>query len=245
MQTFVLIDRERLRFVKRCPSVRQCEYWAALSCKDRDFVIFDMARKNYAAFSMMELAQLYFQAIGGPGGRINGYEEAVKLCASTAETLPVDDTTEDDLSDRLGHVLPPTNVADGRIHAGASVVQHPEYGNTGKVEAKAGKSKKMEVTVTEQPVDPSRGPAKPTKVSKSKTPKSDKPKAPKVPRDPSGRPASGTSTGKVWDIADKLSKGVKDVTTKEFRTKVVEACVKEGINQSTAGVQFGKWKGSK
>ena len=64
-----------------------------------------------------------------------------------------------------------------------------------------------------------------------------------APSAPGARPASGTSTGKVWDIADKVfATGVRD---KELRQQVIVACTKDGLNSSTASVQFGKWKGSR
>lgn len=66
----------------------------------------------------------------------------------------------------------------------------------------------------------------------------DEPKS-KKPAKKSGkatRPAAGTKTGKVWDIADKLAaKGKAD------RAKIIEACVKAGINKSTAAVQYLAW----
>jgi dTDP-4-dehydrorhamnose 3,5-epimerase-like enzyme len=48
--------------------------------------------------------------------------------------------------------------------------------------------------------------------------------------------------GKVWDIADEISKTITDA--KALRKSVIDRCVQEGINQSTASVQFGKWKNS-
>lgn len=76
------------------------------------------------------------------------------------------------------------------------------------------------------------------------------PKAPRAPRAPSSaatgeahRPKSGTSTGKVWDIADKLF--ALGLTDKELRKQVIAECEGEGVNASTASVQFGKWKSSK
>lgn len=73
---------------------------------------------------------------------------------------------------------------------------------------------------------------------------------PKVARGPSlpgARPAQGTATGRVWDIADaELAKvSPADLGTKELRSAILAACVASGINQATAQVQYGKWKGSK
>jgi hypothetical protein len=69
----------------------------------------------------------------------------------------------------------------------------------------------------------------------------------RTPRDPftgpSSRPKEGSTTGKVWDIADELFVTIKD--DKQLRKAVIERCTKEGINSSTTSVQFGKWKSAR
>lgn len=73
-----------------------------------------------------------------------------------------------------------------------------------------------------------------------------KPKAPRAPGASAARPKEGTSTGKVWDIADKLWASWKEKEDlKGFRKLVNEACTQEGVNVGTINVQFGKWKSSK
>ena len=52
------------------------------------------------------------------------------------------------------------------------------------------------------------------------------------------RPSKGTISGRVWAIADSLSRpGVP-----AFRAEVVAAAVKEKIDPKTASTQFGAWK---
>ena len=41
---------------------------------------------------------------------------------------------------------------------------------------------------------------------------------------------------------NEISKTITDA--KALRKSVIDRCVQEGINQSTASVQFGKWKNS-
>ncbi|AUR88739.1 hypothetical protein NVP2117O_61 [Vibrio phage 2.117.O._10N.261.45.E9] len=53
------------------------------------------------------------------------------------------------------------------------------------------------------------------------------------------RPKAGTATGRVWDLADSVHTKVGDDIEKQM---VVDLCVAEGINPSTAGTQFGKWR---
>lgn len=57
--------------------------------------------------------------------------------------------------------------------------------------------------------------------------------------DGGARPNKG-ATARVWAIADEVTgDGPID------RTKVIEACVAAGINKSTAGTQYSKWKKSR
>ncbi|MBL4904252.1 MAG: hypothetical protein JKY62_16640 [Desulfocapsa sp.] len=58
------------------------------------------------------------------------------------------------------------------------------------------------------------------------------------------RPKAGTMTARVWEAADWYydQQDDKDLTSKELRDEVVQACVLGGVNSSTATTQFGKWK---
>jgi len=51
-------------------------------------------------------------------------------------------------------------------------------------------------------------------------------------------------TARVWEAADWYydQQDDKDLTSKELRDEVVQACVLGGVNSSTATTQFGKWK---
>lgn len=53
-------------------------------------------------------------------------------------------------------------------------------------------------------------------------------------------PSKG-ATKRVWDIADRVFAEVGHID----RAKIIEACVAEGINASTAGTQFSKWRKGK
>lgn len=58
-----------------------------------------------------------------------------------------------------------------------------------------------------------------------------------------GGPPKGGTTARVWEIASNLlAEKVGEVDVKELRKAVIDACVAEGINQSTAGTQWSKWK---
>jgi AbrB family looped-hinge helix DNA binding protein len=55
----------------------------------------------------------------------------------------------------------------------------------------------------------------------------------------SNRPGPGTATGRVWEIADELSR--RD-GSRARRAAVIDAYVKEGGNPNTAHTQFQKWR---
>lgn len=52
------------------------------------------------------------------------------------------------------------------------------------------------------------------------------------------RPRSGTITGKVWEIADRIKQQMGSAD----RRAVVTACINEGVNINTANTQFQYWK---
>lgn len=53
------------------------------------------------------------------------------------------------------------------------------------------------------------------------------------------RPKSGTKTGLVWEIADKISAELQKPAP---RKSVLEAAQKEDINVATATTQYGRWR---
>lgn len=77
-----------------------------------------------------------------------------------------------------------------------------------------------------------------TAEAKPKKPKKE-PKPPRPEQNGIKRPSDGTQTGRVWDIADAISKQKGEPAT---RIEVVNACSEEEINTSTAATQYGKWR---
>ena len=55
---------------------------------------------------------------------------------------------------------------------------------------------------------------------------------------PSAKPAAGTITGRVWDIAHEISVSKQ---RPGLREEVLNAAKSEGINQNTASTQYGRW----
>jgi hypothetical protein len=55
-------------------------------------------------------------------------------------------------------------------------------------------------------------------------------------------PKTGSKTGRVWEIADKVwTDNGSPSNIKPLRGAIVSACEAEGINGSTASVQYSKW----
>ena len=74
---------------------------------------------------------------------------------------------------------------------------------------------------------------------KEKAVKEVKEKAPKIEANGVVRPNAGTSTGRVWEIADELSaKQGSPVARKD----ILAATAAESINPATAATQYGKWR---
>mgnify|MGYP000744731774 CR=1 FL=1 len=56
------------------------------------------------------------------------------------------------------------------------------------------------------------------------------------------RPKAGSTTGRVWEICDKIDAANPGWTDKkDFRVSVMKACVAAGINEATAATQYSKW----
>ena len=65
-------------------------------------------------------------------------------------------------------------------------------------------------------------------------------RAPRQPRQNGvTRPKPDTLTGRVWEIADKLTSRAKEPVT---RSAVLEAFVADGGNPATGVTQYGRWR---
>jgi hypothetical protein len=92
-------------------------------------------------------------------------------------------------------------------------------------------------------------PAKPTAPKKTttaakpaaehKAPKEPKVKVERITQNDVTRPKDGSVTGKVWDIADAISKKKGEPAT---RAEVMEQAEKDGINEATVATQFQRWR---
>lgn len=67
------------------------------------------------------------------------------------------------------------------------------------------------------------------------------PRAQREPGEAPAKPKAGSTTGRVWEIAEAMVKGDQ----LPDRKAVIGACEGEGVNPATASTQYGKWKASK
>lgn len=54
------------------------------------------------------------------------------------------------------------------------------------------------------------------------------------------RPAPGTQSARVWEVADAISKKIRKPARRKDVIDVV--CDQEGMNKATASTQFGRWR---
>lgn len=225
----VLIDKSDLRIKKVAFTVRQLEYWAELLCKDKDFVIIGSEKRWLSTFNIMELSWIYLKAKGHGSSHWRDYGQAISAVSAVIEDMPRDDTPVEALQAQLGYEAPSFETPPG-------LLDHPP----------AHRALSNELDMEQQTATGAEFPADAGKSRKRrKAAESDAPKAPRAPVTPSTRPKPGSSTGRVWDIADAVLKKSKlDRAAKELRTAVIAQAVEQGINKNTASVQFGKWRDS-
>ena len=64
-------------------------------------------------------------------------------------------------------------------------------------------------------------------------------KEPRVVQNSIGQPSKGTTSARIWEIADYYT---TETGSPAVRGDVVGACVAEGLNSSTASTQYGRWR---
>ncbi len=91
-------------------------------------------------------------------------------------------------------------------------------------------SKKAPAKKTPAKKDAKKAPAKKTEVKK--------PKVPSEEKNGVTRPNKGTSSAKVWEIADSAHK----TKAGAVRKNILEKAAAAGINSATAATQFARWR---
>lgn len=208
----VLVDTDNLRIIKVAKTVQQLEFWADILCPLNDFKIQGHTKKAWSAYSDLEIRHMLTNMCGEPPPANAAQKDLYTYCHSVVAEFPVDETPLKDLKKRLGEE-PPCREPFG-----------PDGGQTEVLDQDAEKSPQIH-TAEGEPPPPATEP---------------KPAASAAPR-------KKGATKRVWEIADQLvvtgGKPTADPEQlKAFRAALIQACEAEGINKSTAGTQYSKWK---
>lgn len=204
------------------------------------------ATKRWQAFSDLELKLLYKNLVGSnfPGFERRGLEHNV---VQALGTLPDSDVNIDEARAQ-SDCIPVTSQGNYRFAPGAMKPIELEE----PFAAKALQAAKGFAPTTPPPPPanaaptPAAAPVNPF----LQAPAPRAPAAPRPPRDPNAPPVSAEApkrgaTARVWEIAEKIWIESGKPDPKDIRKQIVKACEDEGINTSTAGVQFGKWRATK
>ena len=221
-----VIDCDTLCFIKVTETKVQAEYWAEILIPDtHDYHIVGVGEKKpYSVYSEFELRAMYENFSGTFLKKQVTYPELIALVAQIPNELPVDETSVEELREKLGRdltaiVLPLMPVAE-----------KPTKASKAEKASRAEKAASWERREGERRAEVA-----------AKAPKAQAAPKPAGDHNGNGRPKTGTATGTVWETADALKAQVGEPPE---RAAVIEACVKKGINAATASTQYGKWRKS-
>lgn len=218
-EQFALVDVTTLdgvTFVKRAPLENILLWGKVLGMDGRQTKRLDLIT------DIEQLQYLYWNTTQLPPSE---YFDTLKSeCAKLATNVPIDLTSVEDLRSRIpAELLNSIDASIKEIQMGQGSVTEGTI-EKGK---KGGKKAAKEAAVAAEAGNGTQAAAA-------------KEVAPKKEKDPTGRPGEGTSTRKVWDIADSLALQSGNNTT-PTRKAVIDAAVAAGVNKATAGVQYGAW----
>lgn len=201
--------------------VRSAELYGRIyKAQGRNVIAPPLEGKGLSRLDQMQLSYLLWNTwqLTPP----NDYGELLALVKYHAEQYPVDDTPLDSLQAYADDVCPqePEDATESGALAG-TVADAP-------VKKTRAKKATAEAKTAQEPTEAKVKAVKPSKVT-----------AAKVEATPAGVPKSGTTTGRVWEIADTMrSQSRGDYPD---RKEVLAKCEHEGINPSTASTQYAKW----
>lgn len=230
---YISIDMQRMLVLHKHPSMNVVLNLVYLECPDHTCQVSDMdlCLKHK---SELELKMLYRNLIGPD--LPNDFKE--QIIHHIINNIPVTEADPEEVA-RLASTVGPNDKKKYKYVRGqfSSFMTPTVFDNT----PKDLKFEKNERTGILMPVASSVAVKPERRTSVPKAPK--EPRAPKDPSEPAGRPKAGSATGRVWEIADEVAETITD--EKALRKSVIDKCIQEGINKSTASVQFGKWKTSR
>lgn len=234
MGHYVLIDKERLRFVKAAPTYMQAEYWSAILCKNRDTYLCGPQKRYFSHFSDMELRMLWANAHGGQEAPAKEYSELVAAVAALAERLPLDMTSEEALAKKLGRVLVGLEEAVDSDWAKSEAPPVKKKGtNNPSVSSKPARAA-VTMAATSDPT-----PAGEASMAKPKAKKAGNgEKVKRIEKHGVLRPREGGKCAAVWDICDKL----KSKKGKATAADVLAEGTKHKLLESNVRCEYQRWK---
>jgi len=211
---YALVNNENLTVPIVCTTAAAADAWSHLMCGMDDNIILSLnERKGFATFTDLELQILYYN-LTRTELTVKEYADKLKSVYEQIKTLPVVDLPASEVEKRF--------LGPGHDFSTEPVVDKPRRW--------AGKSHGFESA-------PVKGKT-PSPRAKSSTGGGD---APVKPR--------GGTTARVWEIATKIKEEqftdgniLDPQDMKALRSAIIAACEAEGINSSTAGTQYSKWK---
>jgi len=227
-ETFIVIDLENPKVVKRTNDYRAATLWADTDFATKSTHVSDLCVRAFSCLTELSLIKLYKNTFGEDLG-LRPYADMLRACYYRSLELPVDETPVATLELAHKHMMQGLYP----LHSDKPLPLPPENGPTDP----EWRAMLAEAGHLVPPVPTPGGNGHSTPPSHRSTPS------------PAQRPKPGSTTARVWDICDEQlkktgQKSIAGLNMKDFRVVVMKACEAEGINDSTAATQYGKWKSS-
>lgn len=230
----VLINLETLVFLKATEGeddVQRLEIWGDILAPVDSIYITGTAANDFIAFSDNELKILFHNAAKKPKPN-DSREKLLSKVAALAAEIEIDTTPKKRLYQLLDEskfkLTDPTDTTPAELES-----EEPK-----KAPKQVPKQEKAPIIIPEPapaPTPTQEPTPEPTAESTQEPWKLINPQA--------GRPKAGSTTAKVWDVADNHAK-LYDLKNdwKARRAAVIAECEAQGINKSTAATQLSRWK---
>jgi hypothetical protein len=229
-ETYVVIDLETPKIVKRTNDYRAATLWADTDFAMKSTHVSDLCVRAFSCLTELSLMRLYKNTFGEDLG-LRPYGEMLRACYYRSLELQVDETPVATLEAAHKHAMQglyPT-------HPDRPAPLPPENGPTDpEWRAMLAEAGHLVPPAPTPGTNGAGGRALPTPAHRG-TPS------------PATRPKPGSTTARVWEICDEaMTKAghtkLDGLNLKDFRVVVMKQCEAEGINDSTAATQYGKWK---
>lgn len=234
----ILIDTTELVVHKSAHSLSCLERWAEILIPARnDFMITGYTPRDYSCFSENELDELYASIKNRPAPG-NTWHAKAQALINELQKIPDDDEPRSRTRQRVlgSSTMLPDAVIDTDETAVDDITPQEDETMTTKATKKTAAKKKTASKKTASKKTASKKTASKKSASKKAAAK---PAVERVNQNGVTRPAAGTKTGTVWDIADKLSAKAGEPAV---RASVIEEAAKSNIPKATVSTQYQRWR---